>query len=134
MECILAQGNVTETLPPDPFHSWQVVVRLRECATVRAMNSAATARGYPDSNVSAFSQALKRGESGKPCKLRMQTAQVQARCLPPFQLPLYLPTAQQQQQQRAPPRPSRWAPARLRRATLSATPFAQCNFGIIPSS
>ncbi len=53
----------------------QVAARLRDFATMRAMESAhsATAAGA-GGDMAAL--ALRSGESGKPCKLRMRSAQV----------------------------------------------------------
>ncbi len=65
------------------FHMSQVALRLREFATVRAMEchtaavAAASKAGGDSAAVLDVAMLAGQGvESGKPCKLRLQTAQV----------------------------------------------------------
>ncbi len=68
--------------PPRSSLLYQVATRLREFATIRAMeaahNAIRTATGATANGAAAL--ALRSGESGKPCKLRMRSAQAR---LPP---------------------------------------------------
>jgi hypothetical protein len=76
--CLSLQPPISHPQPPRSSLLYQVAARLREFATIRAMEAAhnairtaaaATANG-------AAALALRIGESGKPCKLRMRSAQV----------------------------------------------------------
>jgi hypothetical protein len=54
----------------------QVAARLREFATIRAMEAAHNAAAVTAMAPGVVALALRSGESGKPCKLRMRSAQV----------------------------------------------------------
>ncbi len=53
----------------------QVLARLREFATIRAMEAAHRASALAATGQGAAALARRSGESGKPCKLRMRSAQ-----------------------------------------------------------
>ena len=53
----------------------QVAARLREFATIRAMEAAHNAAAAAATVQGVAALALRSGESGKPCKLRMRSAQ-----------------------------------------------------------
>ena len=72
-----SRTNPGRPQPPRFSLLYQVMARLREFATIRAMeaahNAVRTAAGAAANGAAAL--ALKSGESGKPCKLRMRSAQ-----------------------------------------------------------
>jgi hypothetical protein len=56
--------------------SWQVALRLREFATVRAMECHALTADAAKAGLDVAILAGQGVESGRPCKLRLRTAQV----------------------------------------------------------